>query len=158
MEIKSTYSDNITGSSPKEKYRSQRYTVEVTKTILSKEEPGEQAALLFQIARSAVRAEVERENSNQAFKTISINENNNGTHHTASSPNNFNGNGNNGVRGVTSRQLKYIFELSAKIGMKSEQANQLANQFNGKAVLTQLTSSEASQLIESLNTEVRKAA
>ncbi|MBF0430525.1 MAG: hypothetical protein HQK83_04560 [Fibrobacteria bacterium] len=160
MKLETTYSDNITGKGP-DQYRSQRFSVTLSREIPDTEDPNQQAGLLFQAARACVSSQVSLAKGDQAFNSLPAN--NTRTIPDFSQPNTqpgkFNSqSNNNNPRPATEKQIKFLFQLGKRAGLSNEQISALPNQYFGKAVLQQLTSKECSQLIDSLNGENRKAA
>ncbi len=146
--IKAAYSDNLNGNG--DKYRSQRWSIELSRDLNENEDAGSVSRILFEIARAAV----EREKRDQ-ISVPGVAGDGNGTNRPLSQnrlPSNGNG------RPATQKQLNYLFQLGKKTAhLSDEQIRALPGQYFGKVDLADLTSKEASQLIDTL-AENKKAA
>ncbi|MBF0433559.1 MAG: hypothetical protein HQK83_19935 [Fibrobacteria bacterium] len=145
MQITINYSENLPG----EQYKTKRWAAELSQQIPDNADVNSATRTLFEVAKSAVRAEVERAKGDQAFTGISNNPH--------STPGNFSQT-NNGTKPASEKQIRFLFRLAKNAGLSNEQVSALPQQYFGKAVLQQLSSHEASQLITQFNGEQRKAA
>ncbi|MBF0431955.1 MAG: hypothetical protein HQK83_11785 [Fibrobacteria bacterium] len=152
MEIKINYSENLPGN----QYKTRRWSAELSQQVPDNTDVNTATRTLFEVAKSAVRAEVERAKGDNAFNSFSqpttVPPNT-----TAPNTGNFNQT-NNGTKVASEKQIRFLFRLGKNAGLSNEQISALPQQYFGKAVLQQLSSQEASQLISQFNGEQRKAA
>jgi len=137
MDIKISYSQNTID----DKYKSKKYMVELTQQLPDGANIPQATTALFATAKSSVLSEIELAMLPKIQQ------------------NNFNNNGNhNGPKLMSDKQKSYLFQLSRKAGLTNEQVNSMPSQYFQKQSLDDLTSKEASRLIEIMSGTKSQAA
>jgi len=149
-EITVHYTENL--PSTDDSYKTRRFTVELKQSVPENGDITGITQRLFMVAKANVQSQVERAKSDLA---IAEQNGSNGFQQPApAAPVASNGNGNG--RKATQKQIKYLFQLGQKAGLSREQVNALPQQYFSKQDFQSLTSSEASNLINTLS--AKKAA
>ncbi len=138
MKVQVNYSENLPG----DEYKTRRWSAELSQEIPDNTDVLSATRMLFKVAKSAVRSELETAKDDSVFNQ----------NQPAFVP------ALNGARLVTDKQLKYLKRLGLNAGLTPEQVNAMPYQYFKKHNLEELTSKEASSLIEILSGSKRKAA